>query len=273
MVTNRDYTKEAVEAARSVLIELVHLLGEYRDHIVVVGGWVPKFLCPQSEKPHIGSTDVYFALDHRKVTEAGYRSIQKLFLDRGYQQGSQPFIFYRTVTVAGRQVNVEVDLMGGEYEGTGRTHRTQRVQDVRVRKARGADLAFDAPTEVTVEGQLPDGPKDSVTLRVASVVPFLVMRAVALNDRLKEKDSWDIYYCLVNYPGGVERVIEEFRPQVAHGLVKEGLQKLKKQFASVDAVGPTLVVNFEEVMDPEERDRMRRDVYERVSYLLEQLGI
>jgi hypothetical protein len=44
MVTKKDYTAEAVEAARLVLIELIHLLGEYRDHIVVVGGWVPDLL-------------------------------------------------------------------------------------------------------------------------------------------------------------------------------------------------------------------------------------
>jgi hypothetical protein len=31
MVTRRDYTAEAVEAAKSVLIELMHLLGEYKD--------------------------------------------------------------------------------------------------------------------------------------------------------------------------------------------------------------------------------------------------
>lgn len=36
----RDYSADQVEAARSVLLELVHLLGEYRDDIVVVGGWV-----------------------------------------------------------------------------------------------------------------------------------------------------------------------------------------------------------------------------------------
>lgn len=31
MVTRRDYRAEAVFAAKSVLIELAHLLGEYRD--------------------------------------------------------------------------------------------------------------------------------------------------------------------------------------------------------------------------------------------------
>jgi hypothetical protein len=44
MVTKRDYTAEAIAAAKSVLIELVHLLGEYRENTVLIGGWVPELL-------------------------------------------------------------------------------------------------------------------------------------------------------------------------------------------------------------------------------------
>ena len=44
MVTRQDYRAEGVEAARSVLVELVHLLGEYKDDIVLIGGWVPEGL-------------------------------------------------------------------------------------------------------------------------------------------------------------------------------------------------------------------------------------
>jgi len=273
MVTRRDYDNEHVEAARSVLIELIHLLGEYREHIVVVGGWTPRFICPQTEKQHVGSLDVDVALDHREITDEGYRTIQRLLLDHGYTQGDQPFIFYRVVPIGGREIRVEVDLLGAEYEGTGRTHRTQQVQDVRLRKARGADLAFDAPVEVTEQGRLPDGATDKATLRVASVAPFLVMKAMALDARLKEKDSWDIYYCLAHFPGGIDRVIEDFKPYLGHGLAKEGLQKLDKHFGSVDSVGPTHVANFEELTAAGERDRLCRDAYERVNYLLEQLGI
>ncbi len=40
MVTKRtDYTAEAVAAARSVMLELTRLLGEYQEGIVIVGGW------------------------------------------------------------------------------------------------------------------------------------------------------------------------------------------------------------------------------------------
>ncbi len=43
-----DYTAAAVEAAKSVPIELMHILGEYRDDMVLVGGWIPDLLIPTS---------------------------------------------------------------------------------------------------------------------------------------------------------------------------------------------------------------------------------
>jgi|GEM_PF-281119 len=61
MVTRRDYTAEGVEAARSVLIELVHLLGEYKDDIVLIGGWIPEVLLPHSRQ----------FLEERKVSSWG----------------------------------------------------------------------------------------------------------------------------------------------------------------------------------------------------------
>jgi len=44
MVTQKDYTAEAVNAARSVLIELVHLLGEYWENNLsfFIGKWLSK---------------------------------------------------------------------------------------------------------------------------------------------------------------------------------------------------------------------------------------
>ena len=177
MVTKKDYDAIQVEAARSVMLEVVRLLAEYRDDIVVVGGWVPALLIPQDRKPHIGSTDVDLALNHRTLTGPGYKTICRLLESRGYTQDKkQPFIFWRTVRVGDKEIVVEVDLLAGEYEGTGKTHRTQTVQDVRARKARGCDLAFQLPATIAIEGSLPGGAQDSTTVRIASIVPFLAMK-------------------------------------------------------------------------------------------------
>ncbi|MHB8911028.1 MAG: hypothetical protein ACYDAA_19305 [Syntrophales bacterium] len=272
MVTRRDYTSEAVAAAKSVLIELVHLLGQYRDEVVLVGGWVPELLLGDRVPSHTGSMDIDLALDHRKLQEEGYRTIRELLLGREYRQGSQPFKFIRRIVVGGATFNVEVDLMAGEYEGTGRGRRHQRVQGVHARKARGCDLAFESPTEIRVDGQLPGGGRDSVVVRVASIVPFLVMKGMALADRLKEKDAWDIDYCVRNYPGGIDALVEEFRPQLMHGLVQEGLKKIADAFASVDRWGPASVADFDEITDPDDRALRRREAFERVNLLLERLG-
>ena len=68
-------------------------------------------------------------------------------------------------------------------------------------------------------------------------------------------------------------MIEEFRPHLNHGLVREGLEKIAKQFASEKHVGPGFVADFEELTDPEEREIRERDAYEKVKYLLQKLGV
>jgi len=96
---------------------------------------------------------------------------------------------------------------------------------------------------------------------------------MALHDRIKEKDVWDIYYCIQNYPNGIDALAEEFKPHIEHGLVKEGLEKMGEKFASEDHTGPKFVADFEELDDTEERAILERDAFEKVKYLLEKLGV
>ena len=56
-------------------------------------------------------------------------------------------------------------------------------------------------------------------------------------------------------------------------MVKEGLEKIKDKFASEKHIGPKFVADFEELDDPEEREILERDAYEKVTYLLENLGV
>ena len=273
MVTRTDYNQIAVNAAYSVLIEIVRVLGEYRDNIVLIGGWVPQFLFQNKDELHTGSIDIDLALDHRQITDEGYKSIHDLLMNRGYSQGKQPFIFHRTIKIEGVEVSVQVDLLSGEYEGTGKSHRHQKIQEIRARKVRGCDLAFNNPIELTIEGNLPGGAKDSVVLKVASIVSFLIMKAIVLDDRLKEKDAYDIYYCFKQYSDRIDDLATEFEPQLENGLIQEGLAKLAKNFETVDHIGPKFVAAFEEVTDEEDRTLIERDAFERVNYLLQKLGI
>jgi hypothetical protein len=73
VLTRADYNQIAVNAAYSVLIELIRVLGEYRENIVLIGGWVPQFLFQNESEMHTGSIDIDLALDHRQITDDCYK--------------------------------------------------------------------------------------------------------------------------------------------------------------------------------------------------------
>lgn len=275
MVTIRDYPAGEVQAAHSVLLELARLLGQYRNDVVLVGGWVPEILFPEAELVHVGSLDIDLALNHRTLQDAGYRTIHELLLERAYYQPSdQPFQYFRKVpTPDGQEIIVQVDFLAGEYGGRGRRRRTQKVAGMQPRKTRACDLVFAAPTEIRIEGVLPGGGRDAVTIRVASVAIFIIMKGMALDARLKEKDAWDIYFCLRSYPGGTAALAEQFKPLLKNGLVREGLAKIADKFASVDGYGAVAVANFEEPLGSDEASIRQRDAFERVQDLLQRLGL
>jgi len=248
-------------------------LQPYKEGFVVVGGSVPGLILEDAPEPHIGSIDVDIALNQNKIPETDYHTIRQLLLDRGYSPEEQPFSFTRIVLVNGEPIKVRVDFLAGEYGGTGKSHRTQRVQDLRPRKARACDLAFDQTISKQIRGTLPEGGKDQVVVQVASIVPFLMMKAQALQGRMKEKDAYDIYYCLHFYPGDHSALVNAFRSFPKNQLIDEGLKILHEKFSSPDHIGPVFVANFLEVQDPETQAMIRRDAYERVHALVEALDV
>jgi hypothetical protein len=275
MVSQSDYSEIAVKAAKSVMIEIMHTLGDFKEHIVLVGGWVPELIIEDKSKPHVGSFDIDLALDHNAFSDDSYETVRRLLEERGYyQKGNSPiYTFYRDVKIEGKEITIQVDLLAGEYAGTSDRHRHQPVQDIKARKARGCDLVFDKSVRVKIEGNLPEGGKDEVEIKVASILPFLVMKAMALDNRIKEKDAYDIHYCIEQYPGGSESIVSEILPYKENSIVCEALEKIKKHFYTVDHIGPVSVVNFNEIFDPEEREIEQRKVFELVNDFLAKLGM
>ena len=274
MVTKLNYEKKEVNICLSVIVEIMTILGEYRDSIVLVGGWVPYFLIEDKKEAHIGSIDIDLALDFNVISDSAYRTILKLLEKRGYEKGNQPFIFSRSIKYKdGNTYTIEIDFLSGEYGGTGKSHRTQKIQDINARKARGCDLVFQDNLTVSIKNPMPDGSLNQISIKLANAIPFLVMKGMALWDRYNEKDAYDIYFIIKNYPGGLEELAKTFKYVKSNKLVQEGLGKILAKFDSIDAVGPIWLVKFLDIEDDEEIDRIKRDVYERVNILMEKLGI
>lgn len=271
MANIEDYDEYSVRKCFSVLIELLTILGEYRDNLVLVGGWVAKLILEGAGEQHIGTTDVDLAVNFQNIPDTTYETIVRLLLERGYRQDeNQPYKFFHKLD---DDMEVEVDFLAGEYGGTGRSRRHQRAQDLRARKARAGDLVFDDFIKLTIKGELPNGAKNEVALKVAGIVPFLVMKGMAIWDRYDEKDYYDICYTIRNYPGGLYELAGVLKPYLGNRLVLEGLQKIRAKFKEMDGFGPAAYADFLLATDSDERQLLIRDAYERVNSLLDELGV
>lgn len=244
-------TNEA-NRSQSVLLELMTILGKYRQHLYLVGGWAPYFLLkifqrPEDDFQHIGSIDIDIVVDHEHISRTQYASIVELITERGYSPRKSrigveiPFSFERTID----GLSVAIDFLAGEYGGTPEQSRHQRVDDgLLARKARGADILPDFHIDFSLDGYLPDGGQQTCEIKMANVVSVLTMKGITISERYKEKDAYDIYAMLAHYKEGPTSCFEEVIPHLDRTLIKEGIQSICDKFILESSVGPMWAAKF-----------------------------
>lgn len=268
-----NYGQDQAALSMSVYLEVMTILGAYRDSLVLVGGWAPYFILQRFRREddvfqHAGSGDVDIAVDHRGVSPDQYRSIVDRLERHGYRERLDkegrpiPFSLERTVALEdGREAIVHVDFLAGEYEGTGRGHRHQRVQDdLLARKARGCDVVFDRYFEHKLRGILPDGAENTIQVRIADVVGCLTTKGITLGERYHDKDAYDIYSVIAHYRGGPEGAAQAVRPYLDRTLVREGVDMIAEKFQTIRSTGPLGVGRFLG-SDSAEMERITADAF------------
>jgi len=257
-------TDPQVAASRSVLVEVMTVLAAEVDKMVLVGGWVPELLYPG--KGHIGSLDVDLALDGRKIQPAAYDSIRKRLINAGYRpvipNGS---IFFRDVNDG--NIRVKLDLITGEGTSSRDQEPNALIQEMVVGKLRGTDLALDHVVSLTLTGELPDGAVNEVRLRIADVSAFLCMKAHALNERKREKDAYDVYFCLRACESGPKGLADGIRPLLGQALVDEAMDILRSKFGAIDRIGPQWAAQVASEHG-DDFDQVARDTFERMAKFL-----
>jgi hypothetical protein len=88
---------------------------------------------------------------------------------------------------------------------------------------RGAQLLTRDHLEREIEGErLDGGGRSKVTLRVANILSYTVLKIFAFQDRHENKDAYDLVFCLLNFGSG---------PKDA-GPAADGLQTAPKVMTS-----------------------------------------
>ncbi len=187
-----DLDMRLVEASKSILLEIMTILGAYRESLVLVGGWAPYFIIESFKSPddnfiHVGSLDIDIAVNPEKISGVEYKSMLKLIEEHGYlhsldKEGKAiPYAFEKNISIVGYKDKqpIEIDFLGPEYGGRGKQKRHQVIQsELFIRKARGIDVVFEHFFMYKLKGNLPEGAYNEVGIQVADLVAALTMKGI-----------------------------------------------------------------------------------------------
>ena len=123
---------------------------------------------------------------------------------------------------------------------------------------------------------MPDGRKNSVDLRIATIPALLAMKGYALTGRDKKKDAYDVYYSIKHFPGGIPALVTACKPLMEDSVARTGFVHIANKFRDRDDFGPVTVRTFlvdseaAGIMDPEQ---IQTDAFEQVASALSALGV
>lgn len=273
-----DYGDRTTAAVKSVLIEVGQILGAFKGKFAVIGGAVPWLLLSNEDMPHVGTLDVDLGLDAEALGEGEYARLVEALIAHGYEQRKEMrrFQLVRQVRASdGGQIDVVVDfLMPRDAEIV--RNMPPLIDEFAVQRADGADLAVRFYQMVAISGPMPAGGTNRVEIAVCSIPALLAMKGHAIRGRYKQKDAYDIYYCVRNYPEGIASLVHACRPLLDHPSAANGYRFIAEKFDSAEGYGPTCVRKFVEqtaILGDRSPEQWQQDAFGQVDARLRALGV
>lgn len=274
-----DYDDRTSAAVKSVLIEIGQILGSFRGKFAIIGGAVPWLLLANEEMPHVGTLDVDVGLDAAALGDGEYATLIGALQGHGYvrREGLRRFQLVRRVAARddGQAIDIVVDfLMPRDAEIV--RNDPPLISDFAVQRADGADLAMRFYQLVAVAGPMPDGGTNRVEIAVCSIPTLLAMKGHALAGRYKQKDAYDIYYCVRNYPQGIAALAQECRQLLGYASGERGFRHIAEKFDSFDGYGPSCVRRFVEdtqALGDRTPEQWQQDAFGQIDALLRAMAL
>lgn len=238
--TAAGYDQDVTSACERTLLTLLSAFGNLKETLRLVGGLVPRYLTPATPPDvpmHAGTSDVDIVLN-LEVLAAGneYASLADQLNARGFTRWVEEgrAASWRWRRRVSEHIEVVVELLrdaGDEAPGRSVNVDGERVSALTIKHAR---IVHDWYQEMEISAELLDGDGVSVdVVRFADVPAFVILKALALDQRRERKDAADLIH-VVRYSGSVEEVAALFVERIRSGLhpeaVEDGLAALARRF-------------------------------------------
>jgi hypothetical protein len=275
--TAAGYTPEQLELTRATCLYVATKLGDIMDQLVIVGGLAPSLLVDQEDLPdgaetHVGTRDLDVGLTLALLDEERYTTLTERLRAAGFspdvnEEGNPTRQRWRIEGID----KVTVDFL---IQPTGPEDRGGKLKDIEPDFAAviapGLHLAFEDRVQVTLSGKTILGEEATRKVWVCGPGAYVILKALAFDDRGENKDAYDLFYVIRNFGAGVEEVADAIRPLLGDGSSIQGIEILRRDFLDHYALGPRRVAEF---LTSGPDDAIQADVVGFVGALLAQLEV
>lgn len=273
------YDADHTLACERVLVTMLGAFGTLKSTIRLVGSLVPRYLTPEAPPDvpaHFGTSDVDVVLNLQVIAEGdGYDSLAAQLKARKFERYTNAegkVSKWRWLRQVSEHEYVLVEFLQGSTEATpaGKVASVDG-EAVSALAINHADIVHDWYLEKELTVQLLDGAGYSTeTVRYANVTAFIVLKALAFDDRGASKDAGDLIHVL-RYAGTPEAIAQQILAKMASGLhaqaIDQGLRALERRFCDGDGVegylrnGSVAFATFHLGKDGDEDERIREQRY------------
>ncbi|NCU27909.1 hypothetical protein EOM86_14530, partial [Candidatus Nomurabacteria bacterium] len=172
-----EYTPETTDFAERTLLEVWSSLGDYKEHLVLVGGLAPRYLVDQSKMGnagrHCGTIDVDLGISLAVRKLETYEGIAETLKGLGFRPGKnvkgneQKHSFVNSISGH----NVIVDFLTVQYKGRTDSIMRELQDSLSAIQTEGLGLAFNSPLQVKIKGELFSGGLREETVNVCRPIP------------------------------------------------------------------------------------------------------
>lgn len=257
------YDPLVTKSCERALVTVIGNAGFWGRYLYLVGGLAAGYLCREASQDapaHVGSRDVDLAIVLAIGDAAGgdYETLVRNLRDGGFTQAplndDPDFRWRREVddhSIVVEFLGESADVMPGRSfkpkGGSGSTFQALNIPGVRL-------VVSDYQIIPIPAERLDTGGRSTVSVRVTRLLPFIVLKILAYDDRHHAKDAYDLVHVLRNQAGGAGGAgrLMAASPVASDAFVVAALSRLAERFADPANDAPTYFGLFMSVGNDQE---------------------
>jgi hypothetical protein len=239
-----DYKREDLELVRQTCLYVATKLGDLLDDLVIVDESLPA-----GEDVHIGTTDLDLGLslailDTKRYEDLSLRLNRADFKPDENEEGNPILQRWKITPSAGLKVTLDFLIPPSLAADKGGDLRHIQ-KDLAAVITPGLHLAFRDKQKISLKGVTLLGEKANRDIWVCGPGAFVVLKALAFDQRGESKDAYDLYFVIRNYGSGIDDVCKCLSPLLKELETKKALAILNRDFLEPDGIGPSRIAQFQ----------------------------